>query len=202
MGIAFFDLDGTITKKDTYIEFIKYARGKLFFLFGITVLSPFILLFYLKIIPNYKLKEYFFSFFFKNYSETQLNSIGKLFCESKMPRLIYKTAIERIKWHQNKNHRIIILTASSPIWLSDWCAKHKIELIGTKFESINGKFTGKIDGKNCFGEQKKVIVKKILSTNKYSETYGYGDSKSDLPFLNELDYTYFGSLKHSLNSLK
>ncbi len=32
--IAFFDFDGTITFKDTYLEFIKYTKGTLRFITG------------------------------------------------------------------------------------------------------------------------------------------------------------------------
>ena len=33
-GIAFFDFDGTITTKDTLLEFIKYSRGTMSFYWG------------------------------------------------------------------------------------------------------------------------------------------------------------------------
>ncbi len=61
--IAIFDLDGTITSKDTFIAFIKYVNGKLKYYLGILYLSPYIVLFYLKLYTNRELKEMFFSYY-------------------------------------------------------------------------------------------------------------------------------------------
>lgn len=193
--IAFFDLDGTITKKDTFIEFIKFVRGNLFFFLGLVVLSPKIISYFLRIYPNYKLKELFFSFYLKKFNEKELLKLGNEFGKLRMPLLVNEAAIERIKWHLLKNHQVVILTASSPIWLSYWCENLSIQLIGTIFETVNGRYTGKIEGKNCHGNEKKRIVKKILLQKTYSKTYGYGNSKSDLPFLVKLNDYYFGEIK-------
>lgn len=195
MGIAFFDLDGTITRKDTFIEFIKFSRGQFLFFVGIVILSPFILLYLLKIYPNHKLKELFFTFYFKNYTKSELQYLGDDFGKIKMPNIVYEKAIDKIKMHQLKGDRIIILTASSSIWLSYWCKQNNVDLISTQFEIIKGKYNGKIYGENCFGKQKQKIVKKILTKEKISDTYGYGDSKSDLHFLNELKYYELGAIK-------
>lgn len=200
MGIAFFDLDGTITSKDTFLEFIKFSCGRFDFLIGILLLSPYILLYFIRIYPNHKLKELFFTFFLKRHSKTELEHLGKVFGKKRMPDLVYKSAINRIKWHQLKNHRVIIITASSPIWLAYWCTKNKVELIGTNFEEIEGRYTGKIQGKNCYGIEKKKIVQEILSKNRYKNTYGYGDSKSDLHFLEEVKNNYYGAIKNNLRT--
>ena len=46
--IAFFDFDGTITIKDSFIDFLKYSKGNIDFFKGIIILSPLIIAFYLK----------------------------------------------------------------------------------------------------------------------------------------------------------
>lgn len=191
-GIAFFDLDGTITSNDTFIDFIVFCRGKIYFFLGLLVLSPFIIFYLLKLYSNHKLKELFFTYYLaEKYSIEELHNYGKFYSLNKLPRIVHKEALRQINWHKENNHEVIILTASSSIWLSYWCEFHKLELIGTQFEIKDGKYTGKISGKNCHGLEKQKIVDKILNKNQIFLTYGYGDSKADKLFLGRLKYSYF-----------
>ena len=56
MKIAFFDFDGTITYKDSTINFIRFIKGNTKFFIGIFLLSPFLLLYKLNIISNNAIK--------------------------------------------------------------------------------------------------------------------------------------------------
>lgn len=199
MNIAFFDLDGTITRKDTFIEFIKFTRGNFFFVLGLFLMSPFIFLFLIKIYPNYKLKELFFSFYLKKFHKKELLSLGEDFCKQKMPDFVYPEALETIKKHQANGDKTVILSASSEIWLAYWCKQNRLDFIGTEFETVGENYTGKIKGKNCYGKEKQLIVEKIISENNYAITYGYGDSKSDLFFLRKMDKYYFGAINTILS---
>ena len=64
--IAFFDFDGTITTKDTLLEFIKFSKGPARFWLGFALTSPWILAYKLKLISNQKAKEQVLTFFFRN----------------------------------------------------------------------------------------------------------------------------------------
>ncbi len=186
-GIAFFDLDGTITAKDTFIDFIIFCRGKLNFLLGLLLLSPFIALYLIKLFPNYRLKEMFFRHYLASYySAEDLENLGKSYSVKRLPNIIYKEPIKQIIWHKENNHRIIILTASSSLWLSEWCRSNELDIIGTEFVKSKDNYTGKINGENCYGLQKKIIIEKILNETPFNLTYGYGDSKADKNFLSIL----------------
>ena len=193
-GIAFFDLDGTITSKDTLFEFIKFVVGERYFWFGVLVMSPLILLFLLKIYPSEKLKENFFSFYLKRHTEQELLQKGKEFCDTIMPQIVYPKALEKIEWFKSENYRIIIITASSSIWLGEWCKQQNIEISATEFEVKNGIFTGKIAGKNNYGKEKAIRVQKILREETYPVSYGFGDSKADLYFMKLCDVSEFGAI--------
>jgi HAD superfamily phosphoserine phosphatase-like hydrolase len=140
----------------------------------------------------FKLKEIFFTYYLaKYYSIEELENIGKSYAKKRLPKIIYKGALKQIKWHKENNHKVIILTASSTIWLSAWCKLNELEIIGTEFAKKDGKFTGKIWGKNCHGKQKLLILNNILSETGVSLTYGYGDSKADKLFLEKVKYSNY-----------
>ena len=151
---------------------------------------PFILLYYLNLYSNHKLKERFFTFFFKGYSETDLINIGKKFNVDILSNICHKEAMGIINWHKKKNHDIYLLTASSDIWLGDWCKQNDIKIIGTKFETLKGLYSGKISGENCYGIQKLNRINTIINEYNIEESYGYGDSKSDRFFLDILNKKY------------
>lgn len=193
-GMVFFDFDGTISKKDSFLAFILYTRGPLKLLKCLVIHLPKILLLFLKIYPNHRLKEDFFTFFFKGESVDMLEQAGQNFCESSLPRLIFPDALRLIQWHQTQGHSLFLLTASSRIWLEKWCNQHQITCIGTEFETSQGLYTGKIKGKNCQGETKANIVQSMLSHEPTMPTFGYGNGKSDSYFLSLMDRGFNGPL--------
>lgn len=195
-GIAVFDLDGTLTSKDTFLEFLKYEGGTLKFLACFVLLSPAIISYYLKILPNYRLKEFFFSFFFKGKEVRKVEESGRKFSDLVLPSLLFPKVDQIFNWHRSKGHRIIILSASSSIWLKKWCENWEFELIGTEFESKSGIYTGRIKGKNCFGEEKRKRIEPFFNKYAQENRFAYGDSKSDLHFLNLANQSYLFPLKY------
>lgn len=188
--LVLFDLDGTITKKDTFLEFIKFVKGNFWYYLSLLILSPFIFLNILHIVSSDSLKQIFFSYFFKGYKKNILIQYGERFSEEVLPLLCYDDAMKRIKWHQSQNHDIFIITASSPLWLMKWCNNIGVKLIGTNYQVINDCFTGKYNGVNMKGIQKEIFVKQLLSTGQYVLSYGYGNSKDDNYFLRNVNYGY------------
>ncbi|MFZ4796067.1 MAG: HAD-IB family phosphatase [Bacteroidia bacterium] len=187
-GVAFFDFDGTITFKDSFMEFVKYSNGSFKLVLCIFWNAPFIVFFYLKLYSNHQLKERFFSFFFKNSLETEIIAKGVLFSKNQLSKICFPSAMRLIQWHKAQNHDVYILTASSNIWLKDWCKTNNLILIGTEFETINGLYSGKIAGKNCHGQEKLNRIKALLNQYNNDETYGYGNEKSDRFYLNKMRF--------------
>ena len=194
MQIAFFDFDGTITTKDTFLEFIKYTHGKLQFYLGFLIVSPYLILYKLGVIPNWKAKEKVITYFYKGDTYTSLKQIGKQFSLHKIPQLIRPAALERIKWHQAEGHKVLIISASVDIWLEAWCNSLNVELIATHLEVIQGKVTGKLGCVNCYGAEKVNRIKKAITLTDYEIIHAYGDSRGDKEML-ELShkryYKYF-----------
>ncbi len=193
--VAVFDVDGTLTRSDTFLEFLKFFKGKDQFFACLVVNAPFIVLFYLKLIPNYRLKERFFRFFLKGERVDHVGEIGDKFAKNQFPTLFYPSARAVLDWHKKQDHLIIFLTASSSIWLKSWCENEGIYFEGTEFATENGQYTGSIQGKNCYGEEKVVRLSSLMERLNISEIdYGYGDSFADRHFLTMAKKSYQFSL--------
>lgn len=188
--IAFFDFDGTITSKDSFIEFIRFTHGDIKFFIGFLVLSPMLIAYKLKIIPNYIAKEKVLKYFFGGISRSDFEKLAQKYSLTCIDSIVKKSALERLEWHKSQGHKIVIVSASIDSWLRPWCEKNDIELIATKLKCVNDKITGKLSTKNCHGQEKANRIKEIYSLNEYNYIYAYGDSKGDKGMLSLADKSY------------
>lgn len=195
MKIVFFDFDGTITKNDTLVDFIKFAIGDFKYYKGLLVLSPMLLAYKLKIIPNNIAKEKLIAHFFKGWDKVKFQSIANNYSVGKIDEIIRPKAFERIKWHQAKGHTIVIVSASIECWLKDWCKKNNLGLIGTKLEVKNNILTGKFSTKNCYGIEKVNRIKEKYNLSDYNTIFAYGDSSGDKEMLSIADKKYYKHFK-------
>lgn len=177
--LVLFDFDGTITTKDSFLELIKFSKGKTAFAAGMLLQLPFIFLFKARIISAKKLKEKVLSYFWRNTSETDFNKLCFDFYKQKLPEIIRPKAIEAIKEHLNNNYDVTVVTASAEDWIKIFCDAWSIKCIGTRLEKKAGKITGNISGENCKGAEKLLRVKQVYNLEAYKQIIVYGDSSGD-----------------------
>jgi HAD superfamily hydrolase (TIGR01490 family) len=150
----------------------------------------------LKLIPNWKAKELMLSYFFKGVSKDSFENHCADF-ELVINCNLKQEAIEAIKTHKNKGHKIIIISASVENWIKPWALNNDVdEVIATRLEfDSNNKFTGKFNGKNCNGNEKVVRYKNIYPNRDNNIIYAYGDSNGDREMLSFADFGYFRKFK-------
>ena len=189
--IAVFDFDGTITTKDSYIEFIIHCFGKFKTYLGFLFLSPVILLYKIRIVSNDFAKEITFTYFFKGMEV--FHFLDK--CDSfkyKISVILKNEALNKIAFHQSEGHQLVIVSASMEDWIRPWAMEnHFVDVIGTQPEIINNKLTGKFATKNCYGIQKVIRLKKKISQLDQKTLHAYGDSKGDKELLKIADFPFY-----------
>lgn len=178
-SIAFFDLDGTITSKDTMWEFLEYTHGKTKLVINILLLSPVLILLKLKIIPNWKAKIMLLSFFYKGWEHKKLKSMGEKFALKRIPEMVYPKAMERITWHLGQRHEVVVVSASAALWIESWCADQNMKLLATELAFKNEMFTGQYATPNCHGKEKVKRIKQSYNIDAYDKIYAYGDTRAD-----------------------
>ena len=191
MQIAFFDFDGTITTDDSLIKLIRFAKGDVKFILGIIVLSPMLTIYKLKLIPNYKAKQYMLSYFFKGISQKKFIQTTDAYSLKHITKILRPKAMKKIAWHKEQGHRIVIVSASIECWLKPWCDENHLDLISTKLEIKDGIVTGKFLTKNCYGIEKANRVKESYNLSDYDHIYAYGDSRGDKELLELADESFY-----------
>jgi len=181
--IAFFDFDGTITRKDSLLELIKFIRGKTAFYAGLLLNSPWLIAYKVKFIPNDRAKQKILAYFFAGMTEQAFQEKCDLFTAKELPGLIRPGALAEISRLRSLGFDVVVISASAGNWIRGWTKSHVLKLISSKLEVKNGLITGRLEGKNCHGEQKVVCILQQWDLKEYDEIFAYGDSTGDKPML-------------------
>nr|WKN36694.1 HAD-IB family hydrolase [Tunicatimonas sp. TK19036] len=189
--IAFFDFDGTITNRDSFLDFIKFDQGKASFYWGFVWLLPSLIAYKLKLIPNWRAKEKVLTYFFKNTSLAEFQQRCDQYAKERLPHIIRAKALRAIKKHQAQGHDVYLVSASPENWLEAWCHRKGIRLIATRLEVVNERITGKLCGKNCYGPEKAARIQQEIMLTDYHNIYSYGDSRGDKEMLALADFSYY-----------
>ena len=189
--IAFFDFDGTITTRDSMIEVIRFVKGTGGLLTGLALLSPWLVALKLGLVSRHKAKEKMLAYFFGGMDAEKFRKLCSDFSRDVLPGLIRPAAMETIRSLQSQNVQVVVVSASAVDWVKEWCDLMKIELIATSLETINGKITGKIVGKNCHGEEKVQTIKSLYSLGDYQVIHCYGDTSGDRPMLALANHPFY-----------
>jgi phosphatidylglycerophosphatase C len=181
--IAFLDFDGTITTRDTLLEFIKFSKGSFRFYLGFLINSPWLLTWKARIISNQKAKERMLTWFFGGMRLEAFEDDCKRFAATAIPGLIRPKALREIRLLQQKGVEVVIVSASPANWLQPWTDQLGVSLLATRLQTRNQTLTGKILDLNCHGDEKVRRIRESYDLSAYDNILAYGDSSGDKPML-------------------
>jgi phosphatidylglycerophosphatase C len=182
--IAFFDLDGTITEKDTLFEFLKEFVSRKKILINLIIIFPLIILSKLKFIDSGKPKAFLIFLCLNKIPESQIRKKAEDFSLLRLPQLMRPSMDRRLEWHKMQKHEIVIVSASFDFWIRPWSIKNGYSLISSEINFHDGFITAEMRGKNCKGQEKLRRVKSFFNLQEYEYIYAYGNEKSDRYLLN------------------
>ena len=193
--IALFDFDGTLTVGDTLMPFLKYVAGAPRYYAKLALVSPVLGAYLAGCIRNDVAKQWVLKQYLAGYSMEALWALGTGFSASVVPAMLRPEGVERLRWHQALGHRCILVSASMDVYLDAWAKQaHFSELICTTLErDTAGLVTGRIQGRNCHGDEK---LRRWVAWQKGKRevpVYAYGDSSTDIALLR---YAHHGFMWH------
>ena len=183
--VAVFDLDGTITYKDTYVEFLIFCLRKR----PQRILRGGALLVYLcaykcRLRSNHWLKARYLGAVAGGLGGVQLDKLCAEFSELTLKNNIKPEALEEIHRLREQGYLLVLATASFEFYVRlIFEALEMDELLCSKAEyDCSGRLTGELDGSNCIGEEKASRVLKLLGQfDSPTLERAYSDDKVDLP---------------------
>jgi phosphoserine phosphatase len=211
-----FDFDGTLTTHDTFLAFIRHARGNMSFLWGMMLHAPWLVLMKLGLYPNWKAKQRVFAHFFKGMPIDDFNQACWFFAYDKR-HLIRPKAIDAIREAQAEGAQVLVVSASVENWVSRCieatlatAPQHPsissptgggregasqqpspITYLCTQVEVADNRLTGRLLGRNCYGAEKVRRIEEALPHRERYELIAFGDSRGDKEMLEYADERHF-----------
>lgn len=178
--VAAFDFDGTITHKDTLVPFLRHLAGiprfTAAFLAGLPALAAgdrreaYKAAVLRRVLAGHRAEDL----------QATAHAYGERLPEQFRPEMV-----ERIRWHQDEGHEVVIVSASLRAYL-DPVVEH-LGLDGVCAVELevgdDGRLTGAMVGPNCRGQQKVVRLTEWLGGEAPERLWAYGNSSGDRELL-------------------
>lgn len=198
-SIAFFDFDGTITTDDSLLKFIRFVVGDAKFVLGLLVLAPMLALYMAKIIPNYRAKQYLLAWYFKGMPKDAFLAVAQEYSLQHIQTILRPEAMQRIAWHQQQGHQVVIVSASLECWLQPWCEQQGLGLLATQIDLSQPLITGRFLSANCYGQEKVNRIRAAYDLSQFNKIYAYGDSSGDKEMLALADEAFYKPFRKKCN---
>jgi len=186
VAVAAFDVDETLTVRDCVVPFMRTVAGSgrlmkvMLFELGSTIQS-------LRKRDRDALKAKFVHGVFKGKNASDIEALGVQFASKVADGWLRSDVAARMRWHQDQGHVVILVSASLGAYLHPFGDLLEVDaVLCTELEEVDGILTGKLDGKNCRGEEKATRVQKWCEGAGISAqnlVYAYGDSSGDVQLL-------------------
>ncbi len=189
--VAAFDFDGTLTRRDSLLPFLRFVAGRAGFVGGMARALPWLGGYALNLVANDRAKTGVLKTFFGGYDLAELQTYGERFSREVIPTLLRPEGIERLRWHQQQGHTTVLVSASLELYLRPWAKQMEIDdVIATRLLCANGQVSGALDGPNCYGAVKRTRLEAWLHSRTPYQLYAYGDSAGDDAMLAFADVGY------------
>ncbi|HEV7761975.1 MAG TPA: HAD-IB family hydrolase [Acidimicrobiales bacterium] len=191
-GVAAFDFDGTLAHKDTFVPFLVSACGRRRMAFAAAACAG-------RTRDRDELKVALVGRLFRGWARTKLDALGRDYA-AKLPDLLRPELLDRLAWHRDQGHAIVIVSASLAVYLRPLAAELGIddvlavELVADEAGQLTGAVVG---GANTRGPLKAARLRAWLDA-RYGvgtpvELWAYGDSAGDEELLAAADHpTWIG----------
>lgn len=208
--LAIFDVDYTLTKRETLVElylFMIKSRPSLIRYVFVDLKAVFLYLF--RIYDLKKAKEKFISFLV-GIKEEDMQNIVKDFYEKRLSRIIRKDAAHMMQKLKNEGYKIFLISASPEFYLKElYNIKEVDKVIGTRIKVEKGVYGCSIEGNNCKGQEKIHRLMEVLKEENieadFKNSYMFSDSLSDKPLFDLVGRPYlinYKGHKTDIESLK
>jgi phosphatidylglycerophosphatase C len=181
--VVAFDFDGTLTCRDSFVDFLAWRAGRFGFAARLPGLIPAVLAYGLNR-DRGGLKGAFAQQFFGGVSRLRLEEDARRFAAARFDALVRPDALACWRDWRERGARLYIVTASPDILVEPFARRLGADgLIGTRLAfDPEGRFAGVLEGANCRGEEKVAWLRAALGPH-LELAAAYGDSAGDREML-------------------
>jgi len=181
--VAAFDLDGTLTRRDTLKPFLVRAFGWRRVAWTFLLLAPCALRVAVgrARVDDFKVRA--IRRLFAGEDPARLRAVGLAHAQAVRER-IRPAALARIEWHRAQGHRLVLASAAIDLYVEplarslafDHVACTRLALVAG---AVGERYDGTLAGEDCTGAGKVRLIEAVLGPLAGCELHAYGDSQGD-----------------------
>jgi len=191
MNLALFDFDGTITRGDSFTNFLRFAGRPSRLAVGKALLAPVAVAYRLGAVSASRARPIVARVVFQGERVEFVSERGRRYASEVLPKMVRREAVDRIRWHQEQGDRVVVVSASLDSYLSPWCEAIGVERISTELEERNGRLTGRYRHGDCSGRTKARRIVEEYELGRYQAVFAYGDTIEDREMLELADRKFY-----------
>jgi len=181
---AVFDFDGTLTRSDTLVEFLRRLDPRRTTL-GLVRTAPYLLASLVDRKQRDRAKAALLATVVSGLDPDEVNAAGARYAAKVAGSGLRPRTLTLLRRHLNEGHEVLIASASLEVYLVPLAAQLGVAgVVGTVLEVDGDRLSGRIAGANLRAQAKLAAVLAWLGR---SPDYAYGDSVDDLPLLRAAD---------------
>ena len=183
--MAAFDLDGTLTNGGSVFKWLRFINGNVdTFQATLWRIAPLAWGALRSGEAADRAKESLFTSLLIGKETTKVAEQSQQFADRHLARHTRKEYVNRLNWHLEQGHHVIIVSASPEIYVSVVARRLGAHAaVGTRLaQDPLGRLTGGYLGQNCRGEEKLRRLNGWIDTlglTEKPEIYAYGNSRGD-----------------------
>lgn len=181
--LSVFDFDGTLTRHDSFVPFLKFAFGTREFNRRILRLALPSARFLARRLNRDELKAQLISAFLTGVDIKWVQEQAVKFCGLFWEQLMRPSGLKSVAAEVEAGAEVTLCSASPALVLQPFADRLGIKLIGTELEVIEGLLTGRMTGNNCRCENKVLRLEAVYGPLRQYRLKAWGDTRGDFELL-------------------
>jgi phosphatidylglycerophosphatase C len=184
MPIAIFDLDGTITHRDTLFPLVlRQLARRPWTLLRLVAVAP-AAIGYLFHHDRAALKQSLLRATLRGTPRNELAAASVEFVRDTIERRCFHDALTAIRRHREAGHFLVLMSASVDFYVPEFGRQLGFDQVISTGVAWNGDYLdGTLTTPNRRGAEKAKCLRELVAERRDGETFAYGNAASDLPHL-------------------
>lgn len=177
--LSVFDFDGTLTRHDSFVPFLRFAFGKREFVRRLFKLVLPSLRYLSRGMTRDELKAHLISAFLTGADAQWVSGRAQAFSERHWEGLMRPSGLRAVAHELASGAEVTLCSASPALVLRPFADRLGIKLIATELEQVDGQLTGNIAGNNCRCENKVLRLEAVYGPLDEFRLRAWGDTRGD-----------------------
>ena len=191
-SLAVFDLDGTITRHDTFGPFLWGFLWRHPWRLPRTLLALPAAVRFVFTRDRGALKGAVIHALLGGAKRESLARWAERFVAALLPQALYAEALAAIAMHRTRGDRLLLMSASTDLYVPR--IARALGFDETICSEVRWRADGRLDGRlataNCRGEEKRRCLAAVIARDAPGRVYAYGDSRADLAHMQLVQEAY------------